>query len=490
MIRAFFMAVALAFIALPAPNAAAAPGSALVIGNGAYRRERMTLANPPGDAQIMAAKLRARGFEVTMLVDADLAAMTAALRAFPDVAGAFSSDASHIFYYSGHAAQVDGVNYLLPVDVAIDDVAAVKASSLALPMVLERVRYLPTRVNFIILDACRTNPFADGEAERGLAPMAGLDNAFIAFSTTPGASALDGDGRNSRFTAALAMALSQEGASAQDVFRCTREYVVRTSGGAQQPEYVDTIALAGLDPWRGKVIGSAHIGQTRGYVPVGGSPLSIYRYASTLRILPAPAPDGDLAPYVAAMRSMLDVGAMNAEIAPDYMAETYAPLLRRVLTAGAGDRWTEYDLALFLAHAAQETYQFQAVAEYGDDAYFARYQGRADLGNTQPGDGARYRGRGLLQLRGRAAYQRLTSAAGVDLVANPDALASDEDLSARVSVAQYRVVRRQLTGQPQTDLIATTRALTGATRDAGLRGQYFWRMMEALRVMHERADEE
>lgn len=476
----------LAWLVFAAP-AHAGPGEALVIGNGAYRGEGLALSNPIADAQIMTARLRARGFRVEMLTDADAARMRAGIEGFVARAGAvLDPSVSHFFYYSGHGVQIGGENYLLPVDVRIDSAAALTQSAVPANTLFSAMQRLNNRINFIVLDACRSNPFAAaGQTESGLASLSGLANTFIAFSTAPGMDALDGEGRNSRFTAALARAMGDETATAQDVFRRARAYVIETSGGAQQPDYVDVITLSGGDPWRSVILGSRALGRTRGLVQVSAyGELTNYSTAvQALALRPAPSADApSLERWVAAMRAMVDAGDRNAEIQPDYLDETYEPLLRRVLRAAQNERWSEYDLALFLAHAAQETYQFQALAEYGSESYLARYDGRADLGNTTPGDGARYRGRGLLQLRGRANYRRLGAAVGFDLENQPEALALDEDLSARVSVAMFRPAAAALTRAPRGDLIRTTEILTGATRDVGLRGHFFARILRALQA--------
>lgn len=483
----FWRTILIALIWCGAGPAFASPGVALVIGNSAYRAPGLAIPNPAADAQIMTVKLKARGFRVFTYTDADSATMRSALSNFQVQARLYNDPTvSHFVYYSGHGVQIGGVNYLLPIDVDAESASTLQATALALPSVLDAVAGLRAKVNFVVLDACRSNPFSDEAATPGLAAAQSLSNAFIAFSTAPGMNASDGEGRNSRFTAALAMALSDETASAQDVFRRARDYVLRTSDGAQAPDYVDTIALAGLDPWQGRATLGPGVVQSRTLIIANQTPLALSAsFARDLRRLPAPAPDADLALYIAAMVKMLDAGAQDAAVKPDYMDETYAPILRAVLAAAKADRWSEYDLALFLAHAAQETYQFQAKAEYGSPAFFTRYDGR--LGNVEPGDGARYRGRGLLQLRGREAYRRLGADPSVafNLEADPDALARDPALSARVSVAMYRALRPSLTGAPEADLVNTTSALTGATRDIGLRGQYFWKMIQALHAAHE-----
>jgi putative chitinase len=93
---------------------------------------------------------------------------------------------------------------------------------------------------------------------------------------------------------------------------------------------------------------------------------------------------------------------------------------------------TNLRLAHFLAQAAHETASFRTLVEYGNAAYFERYDGRKDLGNTQPGDGFRFRGRGIFQLTGRNNYARFGGRIGVDLISNPD-LAAEPDNAVRLA---------------------------------------------------------
>ena len=101
------------------------------------------------------------------------------------------------------------------------------------------------------------------------------------------------------------------------------------------------------------------------------------------------------------------------------------------------------ELAQFMAQASVETANFATLREYGNDQYFAKYDGRRDLGNSQPGDGAKYKGRGYLQITGRANYAHFGSLIGVDLVNNPQ-LAEEPDVAAKISIAYWneRVKKR------------------------------------------------
>ncbi|MEN5084083.1 glycoside hydrolase family 19 protein [Bosea sp. TWI1241] len=128
----------------------------------------------------------------------------------------------------------------------------------------------------------------------------------------------------------------------------------------------------------------------------------------------------------------------------------------------------------FLAQAAHETDGFRTLVEYGGPGWFARYDGRADLGNDRPGDGARYRGRGVFQLTGRANYRRYGRLLGVDLEGEP-AQAAEPELSLRIALAYWRE-RGIDAAADRDDIVAVTRLING-----GLNG------LAARRALLERA---
>jgi putative chitinase len=128
--------------------------------------------------------------------------------------------------------------------------------------------------------------------------------------------------------------------------------------------------------------------------------------------------------------------------------------LRRLVPGGkaaiiagiaAGFNWQAVDYGVttrlrichFLAQAAHETDKFRTLQEYGSPAYFARYEGRRDLGNVQAGDGARFHGRGVFQLTGRSNYRRYGALLGLDLEASPE-LAKDPPISLAIAFAYWR----------------------------------------------------
>ena len=178
----------------PAP---AEPRVALVIGNSHYKQS--PLANPVNDARAVAKALAESGFAVTKKEDLGLKDMHIALRDFGD---ALRHGGVGLFYFAGHGVQVKGRNYLIPVDADIEREDEVIYSSLDASQVLDKMESASNRLNIVILDACRNNPFARSfrSAAGGLAQMDAPVGTLIAFSTAPGSVASDGRGENGLYT--------------------------------------------------------------------------------------------------------------------------------------------------------------------------------------------------------------------------------------------------------------------------------------------------
>ena len=141
-----------------------------------------------------------------------------------------------VFYYAGHGIQVNGTNYLIPLEAEITsegdvDIEAVSANSILMAMESARANY-----NFIILDACRNNPIprSSRSSTRGLARMTTSMGSLIAYSTSPGSVALDGDGNNSPYTLALVEAL-KEALPVERMFREVRTKVIKATNKQQTP---------------------------------------------------------------------------------------------------------------------------------------------------------------------------------------------------------------------------------------------------------------
>ncbi|MBB4285938.1 caspase family protein [Roseospira goensis] len=218
-------------------GAAPPPGEnrvALVIGNGGYPTG--ALRNPARDARAVARALEAVGFTVTTLTDATRRDMRRAAIAF----GRRLSDGGvGLFYYAGHGVQVAGENYLIPVDAVIEDQAHVEVEGIAIRDVLARMGGAHNRLNIVILDACRDNPFKSvmrSGGGRGLARTSAPTGTYLAYATAPDQIALDGeDTRNSPFTGALLAALDRPGADLDDVFLSVRRDVMAETDGRQVP---------------------------------------------------------------------------------------------------------------------------------------------------------------------------------------------------------------------------------------------------------------
>lgn len=222
---------------------------ALVIGNSAYKHlPRLT--NPQRDAELISQSLQRVGFAVTKLTDTDQRKLKKALRDFGRRLR--GSDAVGLFYYAGHGVQVKGENYLVPVDANIFDESEVEFESINVNAFLATMNRAQARINIVILDACRDNPFASKtrSATRGLARVDAPSGSFIAYATSPGAVALDGSGKNSPYAGALARAITTPGLTIEQVFKKTRSVVQKATGSKQTPW--ETSSITGEFYFHGK----------------------------------------------------------------------------------------------------------------------------------------------------------------------------------------------------------------------------------------------
>jgi uncharacterized caspase-like protein len=210
---------------------------ALVVGIGAYRSVDRLL-NPVNDADLIAATLKELGFTLVgdgPQTDLNKEGLTRAIEAFGRaVTGADVA----LFYYSGHGLQVQGVNWLVPTDANPARTQDLDFQMVNADLVMRQMEGARTKLNIVILDACRNNPFAVSglrSVGSGLAEMRAPEGTLISYATQPGSVAQDGKGANSPFSMALATAMRQPG---QDVFRTFNQVglaVKRATGGEQQP---------------------------------------------------------------------------------------------------------------------------------------------------------------------------------------------------------------------------------------------------------------
>jgi len=205
---------------------------ALVIGNSAY--QNAPLYNPGNDARAMAEVLREDGFTVTEKRNVSQSAMRRAIRKFGDE---LKKGGVGLFYYAGHGMQVRGRNYLIPVGTDIQREDEIEDQAVDASLVLRKMATAGNKMNIVILDACRNNPFVRTfrSATVGLAAMDAPVGTIIAFSTAPGQVAADGTGENSLYTQHLVAHMREPGLKVEDVFKRVRAEVRSETAGKQIP---------------------------------------------------------------------------------------------------------------------------------------------------------------------------------------------------------------------------------------------------------------
>jgi tol-pal system protein YbgF len=208
------------------------PRIALVIGNAKYKDA--PLRNPLNDARAFAASLREVGFDVIQLENAGQREMARAITRFGEK---LADGGVGLFYFSGHGLQVRGRNFLVPVDAEIGSENSVRNEAIDVDQVLDQMGGSSTRLNLVILDACRNNPFERRfrGSSSGLASINAPKGTLIAYSTAPGSVAADGEGNNGVYTGALLKTMRQAGVRVEEVFKEVRAEVSRITNDAQVP---------------------------------------------------------------------------------------------------------------------------------------------------------------------------------------------------------------------------------------------------------------
>jgi Caspase domain len=343
----FFVAAALLLVCQPA---FAEKRVALVIANSAYRNVA-PLANPVNDGALISATLREAGFDV---VDSrhDLPALETrrVLRDFADLAR--DADIA-LVYYAGHGLEVDGANYLIPVDAKLERDTDVYDEGFSLDRVLLAIEPAK-RLRLVILDACRDNPFtktmkrtvASRAIGQGLAKVEPTSpNMLIAYSAKAGSTALDGDGRNSPFTIALAKHLTTPGLDVRRAFGFVRDDVLKTTGNRQEP-FV--------------------------YGSLGGEDVPLVPVPKAAPSAPAPSPQAEVRRDYELALQVGNKSALNAFLA-QYPDGFYASLARLQLDKIAAEearvaatekaRLAEQERARLAAEGAHKAQQAKAEAD-------------------------------------------------------------------------------------------------------------------------------
>ncbi|MBL7872551.1 MAG: caspase family protein [Cyclobacteriaceae bacterium] len=212
---------------------------ALVIGNSAYSKSIGELRNPVNDAIDMAAELEKSNFEVQLLTNATYGQMRAELLKFKEKLDEGERDQTvALFYFAGHGLRQEDENYLVPVDALVEFEDDVRRYCFPVQrMVLANMERSKTRLNIVILDACRNNPFPSltrSIGEQGLGELAKARGSFVAYATAPGSVAEDGLGRNGLYTQELLHSMRKRGLTLDQVFKEVRLNVLRLSGEKQK----------------------------------------------------------------------------------------------------------------------------------------------------------------------------------------------------------------------------------------------------------------
>ena len=212
---------------------------ALVIGQSNYRAV-VPLPNPANDARAMSQLLGNAGFEVTDAADLSQNEMREKVGDFAAKVAAKGPDTVALVFYAGHGLQIDGENFLVPVDVDPKRETDIPLQAIRLNDVLNTLTSVPSKTRILLLDACRNNPFPaiNRSAGHGLAIVdakTGAPGTFMSFSTSPGAEAEDGSGADSPYTTALLLAAKEPGLSIEDTFKRVRVSVNKVTEGRQTP---------------------------------------------------------------------------------------------------------------------------------------------------------------------------------------------------------------------------------------------------------------
>jgi uncharacterized caspase-like protein len=209
---------------------------ALVIGNSTYKHVP-ALRNPINDATDLSAALKRLNFEVFTVTDGTYMEIRSAFMKFHErLMEGSQSETVGLVYYSGHGLQSEGENYIVPVDASIEYEDDIPRQCFPVQkIILGNMERSNSRINILILDACRNNTFprAMRDIPGGLAEIKKGKGSFIAYATAPGSTASDGVGRNGLYTQELLKAIQKPGLSIEQVFKEVRINVLRLSGERQ-----------------------------------------------------------------------------------------------------------------------------------------------------------------------------------------------------------------------------------------------------------------
>jgi hypothetical protein len=207
---------------------------ALVIGNSNYRSVTK-LPNPDNDAKAVAEDLKSASFDVTLALDLTQVDMRRAIKTFAAKVASRGPETVALVYYAGHGVQVDGENFLVPVDARIERESDIAGASIRLAEMMSALAAVPSKIRIVILDACRNNPFATTKSARGFAMVDAPNGSIVAYSTAPGTEATDGSDGHSPYTEAFIEASKEPRLQLEQLFKQVRLKVNQATNGQQTP---------------------------------------------------------------------------------------------------------------------------------------------------------------------------------------------------------------------------------------------------------------
>ena len=337
---------------------------ALVIGNSAYKNVT-PLTNPAKDAAAVGTMLTKAGFEVVEARE-DLAAadMKRLIRDFSDKVR--DADIAVVFY-AGHGIEVDGINYLIPVDARLERDIDVEDETVSLDRIV-RILDPAKKLRLVILDACRDNPFdrsmkrslSSRAVERGLAKVEPSNpNTLIAYAAKAGSTASDGAGTNSPFTTALLKQLTVPGQDLRKSLGYVRDDVMKATGNKQEPFVYGSLG--------GDDVVLVPPSQTKAAVPAQVAALDPnsqlrrdYELAAAINTKPAwdafisNYPKGFYADLARAARAKLDAAPANTVVASKPPENRNTPQARDTATMSGFDNYTGRSFTLKFLEGQQE----------------------------------------------------------------------------------------------------------------------------------------
>jgi formylglycine-generating enzyme required for sulfatase activity len=341
-----------ATLLLSAAAHAAETRVALVIGNSDYASG--PLSNPANDAKLIGDELANLGFDVIARRNADQTTMKRAIQEFGARLEKAGPDSVGLFYYAGHGVQLNGRNYLIPTTARIEREGDVEIEAVSADWVIEQMRFARNRLNIVILDACRNNPFTRSmrSVDHGLATMDAPAGILIAYSTAPGSVAADGTGRNSPYTEALTHAIRDLREPVEQVFKHVRVGVMNATAGKQVPWESSSLtgdfyfaAPSKVAPETANALASSALPATSGALPAANKPESGGFGTWVSNLFASSATETEQTPAVPSVPATANSGKPKPKPAPEATGPLMAGARAVPLLQSLGIQVSEIDAA-------------------------------------------------------------------------------------------------------------------------------------------------